>query len=344
MSAASCTSLGLSTEPRVVRLKASPAPLLNNLSTNGLHYAYVSKRRVHMVPVMAASEPDGTLHTRVPYSPTGAIMASGWDRADGRALLRLASTDAVTLLDATGTQTVVKHALDADDVSLFFSAAAVVPSWKGSAGAVLLAGMSTGAIRVVDILSGQPLAQLDASDSEGDGDADPTGLAHDSCITALVAIAPDDANATTAPGATLFVSADDSGSVIVWDAASGAPVRSIHSGDGIPVTAVVAHGSTVVAAFANGVLRFFSLSDPELITEVHAHARVPTGLALMGSRPIVVSASHDSCVYAFDFTDLTNVTQVFAATVDGALLQGVAATSSSIAVVSYDSHKLRIFK
>ena len=306
----------LSQEPRLVRLKASPAPILSNLSSNGLHYAYISKRRVHMVPVTPPGE-DPVMHSRVAYHPTGALMGCGWDSLDGKTVLRVDSTDAVAILDATGTETLLLHPVGADNVALFFSASRIVPEWR-DAGPVLFAGLSSGEIAVVDVASGELLESLGG---------------HLAAITSVFPI--EDAN--------VVISADDSGRALVWDIDSGLVVRELCMGDGVPITGLLARIDTVILAFANGILRFFSLSNPDKIAEVHAHSRLITGIALMGSRGVVVSVGQDGAVFAFDFTDLNNVKLTFSAAVPDAIFQGVSASSSEIATIAYDSHKLRVF-
>jgi WD40 repeat protein len=162
-----------------------------------------------------------------------------------------------------------------------------------------------------------------------------------------------------------LVSADDSGTIVQWDAATLEPVAT-HAGAaaGVPVTCIAIRGDAIVAGYSDGHLRIFRAGANKgaryMEAEIAAHARCVTALAMHPSRLTFASVGEDAVLNVWSLPELAadpaggraKVLLDMTARIPDTILTGVqfashgsaaAASVPHIVVSAYDSHHLRVF-
>eukprot|EP01139_Manchomonas_bermudensis_P020418 Amastigsp_a678738_33.p1 type:complete len:326 gc:universal Amastigsp_a678738_33:48-1025(+) len=310
---------------REVAVAASPSPIANNLSSNGLHFVYADGVDVHMVPVSySEARKSRARNTKITESSKTLVTQVKWCWLKRSAVIAVTSNDTIRVIDATGTRTLFTYSMTTDNVSAFYRG--VTASTLDDVSS-LLVGTSVGDILVLSErgeLSGT-LTGNGCSITELTSFADTRDFEHDK-------------------RAGLMISGDESGVVSAWDLRSQAKTTALFGGEGIPCTCVRLMDGAAIATFANGVIRVLSLESGTVTAEIAAHSRFISSLALSRDR-LAVTAGYDGLVYSWDLSDLQNIKRVFAGEIPSSLLQGVAtSTDADFAVVAYDSHRVRFFK
>eukprot|EP00300_Choanocystis_sp_HF-7_P000542 c10436_g1_i2.p2 GENE.c10436_g1_i2~~c10436_g1_i2.p2 ORF type:complete len:279 (-),score=49.32 c10436_g1_i2:14-850(-) len=237
------------------------------------------------------------------------------------AVIAVTSNDTVRVIDATGTRNLLSYAMTTDNVSAFYRG---LTSCTVDSVPMLFVGTSVGDILVL-------------SDK---GELLNTLVGNGCSITELTS----HADGRVFDGPPVVVSGDEAGVVTVWDVRSITAQATLFGGEGIPCTCVRISDDMVVATFANGMIRFFSLATSSLVAELAAHSRCITALVLTKDK-LAVTVGYDSLAQSFDFSNPLEIRAVFAIDVPSSLLQGVAAgADADMAVVAYDSHRVRLFK
>jgi len=260
-----------------ITLKGSTSFLCNNLAVNvvpekkQLNYAVVHKSVVNITCAttdgssvtgrqVAVKEPSAT--QGLPF-----VMQAKWVVLPSRSVLVLTTQRGIQMYEADGSALIYWHALsETVDKSNF---------GKGICGAgdnMVCVGTESGAILVFDMPSkGTNVTVLD------------TVKGHKSPITDL-----------TSEGE-FMVSADDLGTIMVWRC-SGSKFTQVSCirGSGWPCNSLAIWKDTVVAGFASGHLRVYSLSTGTLGAEVTAHARAINAVDVASENGLVLSVSDDT--------------------------------------------------
>ncbi|GFH17169.1 WD_REPEATS_REGION domain-containing protein, partial [Haematococcus lacustris] len=123
-------------------------------------------------------------------------------------------------------------------------------------------------------------------------EVDPLG-----CPTSLPAICLQFDEWTDDLGSSL-VSADESGSLTVWEAASASSYKAVASlGEAkVPAVALAVRHEFVVAARLDGCIQVFSLRSKVLRAELAAHSRFLTCMDIHPTKDIIVTGAEDGSI------------------------------------------------
>lgn len=328
------------------------APLTRDARA-GLHFVFADGNDVHMVPMPTSSEKQSSRNiTKIAGSSRTLVVQVKWCMLGKVSVLAIASNDSLRVVDATGTSALFTFAMTADGPCLAVLARArraltlhslcAVRRLRASDVSAFFRGITTA------VVDGSPLLYV------GTSLGDTLVLSERGALVGTLAGAGVAICELTSPldlrlaeqdrAAPTVLSADEAGTINVWSPTTQTLVGALYAGEGVPCTCVRLFDDTVVACFADGMIRTFSLAARTLTVQIAAHTRAISGLAVVPRDKLFATVSYDCriCVWALgaDKVVLANAIDV-----PNSLLQGASpCADGEVAVVAYDSHRLRMFR
>ncbi|XP_067006712.2 WD repeat-containing protein 54 [Anabrus simplex] len=156
---------------------------------------------------------------------------------------------------------------------------------------------------------------------------------HQKCITDLASNQHD-----------LLASADDSGTIVLYDVGNDTRCLAAIQSFGFPCTCLQIWKSFILAAYGSGHIRMFEAKFGSILCEVSAHARWITALDLAPDKGVLLSVSEDSCakVWGIDKEE-RRLVHKFSVPCDNGMLMGGRFLNSSgteFCVTAFDSNEV----
>lgn len=250
------------------------------------------------------SEPPG-------FSPPLGVLKVAWVELGGRLCYVALSVDGASVFDHEGKLLYIYKLPVVSDGADSFCRGVCLCGAK-----FLCIGTSVGEIAVFKVKGPGQLKHC----------ADLTG-AHAAPVFAVASDIADPAGPTV-------VSADASGTVVIWDFAElvprlkvggDIPMFRLASADWHPATTLVLCHGIAVVGYTTGHIRFFSAKQRSKTVEIAAHARGVNALAVSHFERLVASASDDGAVYVWTMPDESKppeIEMIFSVTLDNQLPVG----------------------
>ncbi|KAA6423698.1 MAG: hypothetical protein FRX49_06269 [Trebouxia sp. A1-2] len=145
-----------------------------------------------------------------------------------------------------------------------------------------------------------------------------------------------------------LASCDDNGAITVFQAKSAGGFETKHEweGHGVPCIAVACKSSTLIAAFCDGSVRLYSMDAGMLKTELQAHSRMLSAMAVHPTRPLFATAAEDATMAVWQMLDADQeVDCKWSACWNNALITGIAFTgrANDVAAAAYFSDEICIW-
>nr|CAD7194600.1 unnamed protein product [Timema douglasi] len=239
--------------------------------------------------------PMGTRPSRV----TTSVMQVLWGTLRNKKVFVVASTIGVQVFDEDGRDCHYEYScLDSGEkISHFARGLSIVQE------EYLCVGNSNGSIFV-----------LETPEVPGELNLTERKLAHKKAITDLT---------TDNSSESLLVSADESGSVVLWKVNCEGLLRLLDIEDyGFPCTSVKLWNNLIIAGYGSGHIRTFDTNTGRCRTEVAAHARWITAIDVATERGYVLSVGEDSFAKVWKIPSTEDFNHISTTCVKDSLLVG----------------------
>eukprot|EP00002_Diphylleia_rotans_P003146 TRINITY_DN1211_c0_g2_i1.p1 TRINITY_DN1211_c0_g2~~TRINITY_DN1211_c0_g2_i1.p1 ORF type:complete len:322 (+),score=60.92 TRINITY_DN1211_c0_g2_i1:80-1045(+) len=308
-----------------IHVKATPSCLFNNLTSDGKNVAFIHGSEVFVVPEVNIERPLQSSAAQISSKDGRVGQSVRFVQAGDNNYLVIASMGGVQIFEGSSNRLVLFHGLDdsrKNPKTSFFARG--VAAAKKEEKNIIVAGTSYGDILTFDVSGSVSFMSSTA------------GHAH--AVTAI---------ATSISDPTRFASADDNGTIIVWNANDFSSGKITGSGD--PCTGLAFTADNVVASFGSGRIRIYSIKSLRVIMEISAHSAWINALTLHPSGKFCATAGEDSIVsvWTLPHGGEYKVNCAFSTSVRDRLLTGVEFCGPErkyLAVSAYDTENLIVWK
>jgi len=288
------------------KCKASASLMPMNLSSSGVHMAYLHRNEIHLVKEASL----GTARGLVGIIPCA-------DKATSSALVQGSVGGSKLLI--LGTRDGTLHLFDEKSMKLICESKTEVQGSKARITSIATTDKA--------IYCGSACGNIFAFAFNGKEISAPKTLSGHKC--AVMALA------TAGP---LLISGDESGAVSFWE---NHEQVATSEGKDHPCLCLTAGHGYAVAGFSTGHIRMYNLTKKKVHVEIAAHNRAVTAVATHPNDPIIATASEDSLVSVWHLptSNTDGVKCVLNISPGTAAMTGVTFCSGGkeVAAIAYDS-------
>jgi len=288
------------------KCKASASLMPMNLSSSGMHMAYLHRNEIHLVKESSLGTARGVV---------GIIPCA--DKATSSALIQASVGGSKVLILGTRDGTI--HFFDEKSMKVICQGKTGVEGPK--------ARITSIATTEKVIYCGSACGNVFAFKFDGKELSAPKAMSGHKCaVMAMASSGP------------IVISGDESGAVSFW---VDTKLVATSKGKGHPCLCLTAGHGYAVAGFSTGHIRMYNLAKKRLHTEISAHNRAVTAVATHPDDPLIATASEDSFVSAWHLPTAASdgVKCVVNISPGTAAMTGVTFCSGGkeIAAIAYDS-------